>query len=129
MNDMANMYCRPDDNSCFTVEACNELYANFPKLPDIPIECDGTYGTCRTFGCSWWLLMLLLLIPISCCLACYLKWHVFPFIEELGGSSCDMESIELTDHPDSSQLDSAPAGSTQAGNSGECGDEAVHIRN
>ncbi|XP_033646678.1 uncharacterized protein LOC117305897 isoform X2 [Asterias rubens] len=73
MNDMANMYCRPDDNSCFTVEACNELYANFPKLPDIPIECDGTYGTCRTFGCSWWLLMLLLLIPISCCLACYLR--------------------------------------------------------
>ena len=46
MNDMANMYCRPDDNSCFTVEACNTLYANFPKLPDIPIECDGTYGTC-----------------------------------------------------------------------------------
>ncbi|XP_071788033.1 uncharacterized protein [Asterias amurensis] len=127
MNDMANMYCRPDD-SCFTVKASDELCANFPKLPDIPINCDGP--CCGTCGCTWWPLMCVLLVPISVGLMYYLKRHVFPFIEQLGGSTCDMESIDLKNHPDSSQLDSAPAGSTQAGNSGESGalrgDVAVH---
>ncbi|XP_071788034.1 uncharacterized protein [Asterias amurensis] len=92
MNDMANMYCRPDD-SCFTVKASDELCANFPKLPDIPINCDGP--CCGTCGCTWWPLMCVLLVPISVGLMYYLRKH-YPVRDNKRGVVNDASAAQPT---------------------------------
>ncbi len=70
MVDIADLrYCGPEE-SCQNLKGFEDHFKNLPKLPDIkPVLEACVFGQ----RCSWWLLLLLLLIPISIALMCYMR--------------------------------------------------------